>query len=163
MTENLCKGLQMSDDEQPDFHAYISYHVMGTSSYSLFMGFTFTSMIVLLTWVSDPSELKVQITLFALAVLFHALAYLLFIEEAVVAYSVRIAPRLPEGYSGVIVRYMSDFVWYMLAGITLLIFSVWELFILAAASGVVGISLVVLATLKARPLYRAIGEKWTRE
>jgi hypothetical protein len=150
-------------EDDSDFSAYIAYHAMGTSSYSLFMGFTFTSMVVLLTWIPNPSELKVQIVLFALALLFHVLGYLLFIEEAVIAYSVRVAPKLPEGYKGETIRYLSDFVWYTLTGITFLMFFVWDLHYLALATIVVGVSCIVSATLKARPLYKAVAEKWVRE
>jgi hypothetical protein len=150
-------------EDDSDFSAYIAYHTMGTSSYSLFMGFTFTSMVVLLTWIPNPSELKVQTVLFALALLFHVLGYLLFVEEAVVAYCVRIAPKLPDGYKGGTVTYLSDFVWYTLTGITVLMFFVWDLHYLAVATAVVGVTCIVSATLKARPLYRAVGEKWTRK
>jgi hypothetical protein len=38
----------MSDD-QLDYSAYISYHIMGSNTFSLFMGFTFTSIVVFLT------------------------------------------------------------------------------------------------------------------
>jgi hypothetical protein len=150
-------------DDKVDFSAYIAYHAVGTSTYSLFMGFTFTSMVVLLTWIPDPSELRVQVVLFTLAVLFHVLGFLLFIEEAVIAYCVRVAPQLPEGYKGATIRYLSDFVWYTLTGITVLMFFVWGLHYLAAVTAVVAISLIVSATLKARPLYRAVGEKWSRK
>ncbi len=90
-----------------------------------------------------PSELRVQVVLFALAVLFHVLGFLLFIEEAVIAYCVRVAPQLPEGYKGSTIRYLSDFVWYTLTGITFLMFFVWGLHYLALVTAIVAISLIV--------------------
>ena len=152
----------MSDD-QVDYSSYISYHMMGSNTYSLFMGFTFTSMVVFLTWLPDPTQLRVQVVLFALDLLFHILGYLLFLEEAVLAYCVRFAPKLPEKYKGNIVTRLSNFVWYMLGGITVLMFVVWDLPILAVASAVVGISFMVWAKKKADPFYKVVAEKWIRK
>jgi hypothetical protein len=152
----------MSDD-QLNYSAYVSYHTMGSNTFSLFMGFTFTSMVVFLTWLPDPRELRLQSVLFSLTVLFHVLGYLLFIEEATLAYCVRLAPKLPEGYNGSIVTRLSNLVWYMLGGISVLMFLVWDLPILAAASAVVGISFMVWARKTAEPFYKAVSKKWIRK
>ena len=152
----------MSDDEL-DYSAYISYHTMASNTFSLFMGFTFTSMVVFLTWVQDPRELRLQSVLFSLALLFHVLGYLLFIEEATLAYCVRLAPKLPEAYKGSIVTRLSNFVWYMLGGITVLMFLVWDLPVLAIASAAVGFSFMAWAKKTAKPFYRAVSEKWVRK
>jgi hypothetical protein len=152
----------MSDD-QVDYSAYISYHVMGSNTFSLFMGFTFTSMVVFLTWLPNPTELRVQIVLFSLMLLFHTLGYLLFIEEATLAYCVKLAPKLPPGYRGSMVARLSNLVWYMLGGIIVLMFIVWNLPILALVSAVVGISFGVWARKTAVPFYRAVTEKWVRK
>ena len=152
----------MSGD-QLDYSAYISYHTMGSNTFSLFMGFTFTSIVVFLTWLPDPRELRIQTVLFSLTLLFHVLGYLLFIEEATLAYCVRLAPKLPEGYSGSTVTRLSNFAWYMLGGIIVLMFFVWDLPILALASAVVGVSFVAWARKTARPFYRAVSEKWVRK
>jgi hypothetical protein len=136
---------------------------MGSNTFSLFMGFTFTSMVVFLTWLPDPRELRLQSVLFSLTVLFHVLGYLLFIEEATLAYCVRLAPKLPEGYNGSIVTRLSNLVWYMLGGISVLMFLVWDLPILAAASAVVGISFMVWARKTAEPFYKAVSKKWIRK
>lgn len=152
----------MSDD-QLNYSAYVSYHTMGSNTFSLFMGFTFTSMVVFLTWLPDPRELRLQSVLFSLTVLFHVLGYLLFIEEATLAYCVRLAPKLPEGYNGSIVTRLSNLVWYMLGGISVLMFLVWDLPLLAAASAVVGISFMVWARKTAEPFYKAVSKKWIRK
>jgi hypothetical protein len=136
---------------------------MGSNTYSLFMGFTFTAIVVFLTWLPDPTQPRRQVILFSLASMFHILGYLLFIEEAVLAYSVRFAPKLPEGYKGSIVTRLSNLVWYMLSGITVLMFVVWNLPILAAASAVVGISFMAWAKKTTDPFYRAVSEKWVRK
>jgi hypothetical protein len=127
------------------------------------MGFTFTSMVVFLTWLPDPGQLRVQVILFSLALLFHVLGYLLFIEEALVAYCVRLAPRLPEDYKGSIVTRLSNFVWYMLGVVNVLMFLVWDLSILAVASAVVGISFMIWARKTATPFYKAVSDKWVRK
>jgi hypothetical protein len=150
-------------DDQLDYSAYISYRIMGSNTFSLFMGFTFTSIVVFLTWLPDPRELRIQSVLFSLALLFHVLGYLLFIEEATLAYCVRLAPKLPEGYKGSIVTRLSNFAWYMLGGIIVLMFLVWDLPILALASAVVGVSLMAWARKTAIPFYRAVSEKWVRK
>ncbi len=153
----------MSDGEL-DYSAYISYHMMASHSFSLFMGFTFTSTVVFLTWLPDPGQLGLQIVLFSLALLFHVLGYLLFIEEATLAYCVRIAPKLPEDYRGSIVtRRLSNFVWYMLGAIDVVMFLVWNLPILAAASATAGIALMFWARKTATPLYKAVSKKWVRK
>jgi hypothetical protein len=136
---------------------------MGSNTFSLFMGFTFTSIVVFLTWLPDPRELRIQTVLFSLTLLFHVLGYLLFIEEATLAYCVRLAPKLPEGYSGSTVTRLSNFAWYMLGGIIVLMFFVWDLPILALASAVVGVSFVAWARKAAEPFYRAVSEKWVRK
>jgi hypothetical protein len=150
-------------DNRLDYSAYISYHIMASNTFSLFMGFTFTSMVVFLTWLPDPGQLRLQVVLFSLTLLFHVLGYLLFIEEATLAYCVRLAPKLPEDYKGSIVTRLSNFVWYMLGGINVLMFLVWNLPVLAAASAVVGISFMIWARKTATPFYKAVSEKWVRK
>jgi hypothetical protein len=146
-----------------DYSAYISYHGMASHSFSLFMGFTFTSMVVFLTWLPDPGQLRLQVVLFSLALLFHVLGYLLFIEEATLAYCVRLAPKLPENYKGSIVTRLSNFVWYMLGAINVLMFMVWNLPVLAIASAVVGISFMLWARKTAAPFYEAVSKNWIRK
>ncbi len=136
---------------------------MGSNTYSLFMGFTFTAMAVFLTWLPNPAELRIQVILFSLSLLFHVLGHLLFVEEAVIAYCVRFAPKLPEGYSGGIVTRLSNFAWYMLSAITVLIFLVWSLPILALASALTGIVMMAWAKKTADPFYKAVTQKWIRE
>ena len=151
----------MSNQEK-DYSAYISYHLMASNLFSLFMGFTFTSIVVLLTWVVDPGQIRIQTVLFFLVLLFHVLGFLLFAEEALLAYCVRTAPLLPKNYrGGWLVHQLSNFVWYMLAGIIVLMFAVWNLIYLAVLAAVVGISLILLARRIVKPFYEAVGE-WAR-
>lgn len=152
----------MSNTET-DYSAYISYHLMASNLFSLIMGFTFTAIVVLLTWVVDPSQIRIQTVLFFLVLLFHVLGFLLFDEEALLAYCVRTAPQLPRNYrGGWLVHRLSNFVWYMLAGIIVLMFAVWNLFYLALLAAVVGICLIVLARRLVKPFYEAVGE-WVRK
>jgi hypothetical protein len=137
--------------------------MMASNTLSLFMGFTFTSMVVFLTWLPDPGQLRLQIVLFSLALLFHVLGYLLFMEEVTLAYCVRLAPRLPENYRGSIVTRLSNFVWYMVGGINVLMFVVWNLPILAVASAAVDIFFMLWAEETAGPFYRGVHEKWVRK
>ena len=156
----------MSDDQladQLDYSAYISYHIMGSNTFSLFMGFTFTSMVVFLTWLPNPSELRVQTVLFALSLLFHVLGYLLYVEEATIAYCVRLAPKLPEGYTGRHVTRLSSLAWYMFGGINLLMFLVWNLPVLALTSALIAVFFMVWARKTTTPFYRAVSEKWVRK
>ena len=152
----------MSEDE-PNYAAYISYHTMASNTYSLFMGFTFTSIVVLLTWLPDPTQLRIQVVLFSLALVFHILGFLLFVVEAVLAYCVRIAPTLPKGYRGRLITRLSDFVWYALTGITVLMFVIWNLVFLAIASAAVAGFFFVFAKVQVKPFYRAVTDKWVRK
>ena len=150
--------------DELNYSAYISYHMMASNSFSLFMGFTFTSTVVFLTWLPDPGQLRLQIVLLSLTLLFHVLGYLLFIEEATLAYCVRLAPKLPEDYKGsIMTRRLSNFVWYMLGAINVLMFFVWNLPALAVASAAIGFSFMVWARKAAAPLYKAVSEKWVRK
>ena len=152
----------MSDDHM-DYSAYIAYHTMGSNIFSLFMGFTFTSIVVFLTWIPNPSELKIQVILFALSLLFNVLGYLLFIEEATLAYCVRFAPKLPEGYKGSHVARLSSLAWYMFGGINLLMFLVWDLPYLALASAIVAVIFMVWSRETTVPFYKAVSKKWVRK
>ncbi len=146
-----------------DYSAYISYHMMGSNTFSLFMGFTFTAMVVFLTWLPNPSELRVQIVLFSLAFLFHVLGYLLFVEEATLAHAVRVAPKLPEGYKGGIVTRLSNLVWYMLAAVNFVMFLLFDLPFLALATAIVGLSFMAWARRTVKPFYKTVTEKWIRK
>ncbi len=159
----MGKDMTAETTGHSDYSAYISYHIMASNTFSLFMGFTFTSMVLFLTWVPEPGELRLQIVLFSLAFLFHVLGYLLFVEEAVLAYCVRIAPKLPANYSGSIVTRLSSLVWYMLGVIVVLIFLVWNLPLLAIASAIVGVFFMAWGRRTVKPLYAAVLDKWVRK
>ena len=126
------------------------------------MGFTFTAVVLLLTWTPDPGQIRVQTVLFFLVLLFQVLGYLLFEEEAVMAYCVKIAPQLPREYRAGIVHHLSNFVWYMLTGIIALMLLVWNLVYLAIATAIIGISFIILARAVSTPLYKGV-EKWIRK
>jgi hypothetical protein len=145
-----------------DYSAYISYHAMASNTFSLFMGFTFTAIVLLLTRIPDPSQIRIQTVLFFLVLLFQVLGYLLFEEEAVIAYCVKIAPQLPRDYRAGIVHHFSNFVWYMLTGIIALMFIVWDLVYLAIFAAIIGISFIILARVVSTPLYKKV-EKWIRK
>ena len=145
-----------------EYSNYISYHIMSANTYSLFMGFTFTATVVLLTVLPNPSQIMLQVILFVLAVVFHILGFLLFHIEAVLAYCVRIAPQLPPEYKGGILIHLSNLTWYMLTGITVLMFFVWYLPYLAVATAIVGAFFILWARSTTKPLYDAVGQKWTR-
>jgi hypothetical protein len=127
------------------------------------MGFSFTATVVLLTLLPNPSEIMLQVILFVLAVVYQILGFLLFHIEAVLAYCVRTAPQLPKEYRGGILIHLSNLTWYMLTGITVLMFFVWNLTYLAAATAIVGASFIIWARTTTKPLYEAVGKKWTRK
>jgi len=98
-----------------------------------------------------------------LALLFHVLGYLLFVEEATLAYCVRLAPKLPAEYVGSVVTRLSSFVWYMLGGINVLMFLLWDLPVLAASSAITGIFFMAWARKTAKPFYKAVSDRWVRK
>jgi hypothetical protein len=146
-----------------EYSNYISYHIMAANTYSLFMGFTFTATVVLLTLLPNPSLIMLQIILLVLTLTFNILGFLLFHIEAVLAYCVTIAPQLPRKYNGSILIQLSNLTWYMLTRITVLMFFVWNLTYLAVATAIIGASFIIWARATTKPLYEAVGKKWTRK
>jgi hypothetical protein len=146
-----------------EYSNYISYHIMAANTYSLFMGFIFTSTVVLLTLFPNTSLITLQIILLILSLTFNILGFILFHIEAVLAYCVTIAPKLPQQYKGSIIIQLSNMTWYMLAAITVLMFFVWNLIYLGAAAAIIGASFIVWARVTTKPLYEAVGKKWIRK
>jgi len=106
-----------------------------TGLLSLFCGFTFTGITILLTRLPNPNEFSSQVTLFFLAVLFNF--FLLLIGWGIVLGNYYIK-NVPPRTRGLIIYYSLLFLGLGLWGIALaLIFFLWNLTYLAWASAFV--------------------------
>jgi len=140
----------MSESEK-DYSTYVDYIENNSETYSLFSGFAFTAITLLLALLPDPGEIRIQIILFCLSVLFNLIGFILHGNERLIAYCVRIAPQLPEGYKSGIVAKLGNSVYYLLAGIIVLMFIAWSLIWLAIATAIVSVVFIILGYILYRP------------
>lgn len=71
---------------EKDYSDYISQLLNLTNGLHFFAGFIFTSITILLTQLSDRSQMQAQVTLFFLALLFYLLVFLALYARAEVTY-----------------------------------------------------------------------------
>jgi len=123
-----------------------------TAVLSLFCGFTFTGITILLTLLPNPAELSSQVTLFFLSVLFNF--FLLLIGWGIVLGNYYVK-SVPPRTRGLIIYYSSIFLCLGLWGVAIaLMFFLWNLTYLAWASGLVSmLFLVVLVVFVYKPYW----------
>ena len=149
----------MSENEE-NYSAYMSYIETNSSTYSLINGFVFTAITILLTLLPDPSRVGTQITLFSLAVLFNLIGFTLHNNERILAYCVKVAPKLPEGYRSNIVSKLGHSVYYLFTGILVLMYLAWGLIYLAIATAIISVFFLSLGYVLSKPFaehYRKLG------
>jgi hypothetical protein len=83
-------------DEEGNLSAYMTSHSIVSRNYSLFAGFTFTAITILISRVPDPSAWQSQVMLFFLAALFYLLISSLYDNQQLIGYCVKYAPKLPQ-------------------------------------------------------------------
>ena len=106
---------------------------------------------MLLTLHPNPSEIQIQIILFFLAFLFNLIGFILHGNERLMAYCVRIAPQLPEGYRSGIVAKLGNSVYYLFIAIVVLMFLAWGLIYLTFAVAVVSGLFITLGYVLFKP------------
>ena len=127
----------MSENEDR-YSAYRSFYSIVTTTEALFVGFTFTTITLLLTQLPDPTHISVQATLLFLTVLLNLFMYGLSWTQAAVANCIRLAPELPEAWlrwnrARTIVANTSEI---GLRFSIVLMFLIWSMTYLALASAV---------------------------
>lgn len=146
---------------EEDISAYIAYHSSISNNLALISGFIFTTIILLLTLLPDPTRPLVQLTLLILSIIFNLVAFQLAGEEALLGYCVKFAPKLPKEYPVKILNLLSPMVWLLLGFVGALMYSVLGLFYLALASAILTISTYLLGYLKATK-HLMSWQKWQR-
>jgi len=138
-------------DEEKKLSAYMTLQSVNSRNFSLFAGFTFTAITILLTRLPDTSTWQSQAMLFFLTVLFSQLIYHLAVNEAVLTCCVKFAPKLPEKYTKNSLRERM-LIWLLLDAAVLLLFLFYNLLYLALATGI----LFVLTTARTLRTLRMI-------
>jgi hypothetical protein len=153
----------VSDNDKVDYSIYVASHANRAQVFSVFSGFTFTAITLLLTLLPDPSQITSQVILLFLVVLLDILGVLLYGEQIVLFYCVRTAPRLPEGFKAGIFNSLGVWVWVLLAGMVLVMFLAWNLVYLALAAAIVSAFFSVSGFILTKPLREALRKRWVRK
>ncbi|HKZ94192.1 MAG TPA: hypothetical protein VJ249_06410 [Candidatus Bathyarchaeia archaeon] len=140
--------------EETKLSAYVAFHSVISRNLSLFAGFTFTAITILITRFPDPSTWQSQTMLFFLAALFYTLLYGLYDNEALLSYCVVFAPKLPQRYSKGGTGPVYIFSWLMLGSSLWLLFLLCNLLYLALATGIMFTLFVIMAYRMSRILNR---------
>jgi len=117
-----------------DYSNWIQYMSNVTHALSLFSGFTFTSITILLTLLPDPSQISSQITLFLLSILLDFFLFLMGWQTVLVIYYCKNIPPLTTRL------HLSSRLWFLSFGLLCMavttMFLLWNLTYLALASGI---------------------------
>ncbi len=140
----------MTEDKR-DYSAYIDYIETNSETYSVFAGFAFTAITIILTLHPDLNEIPIQMILFFLAVLFNLIGFILHSNERLLAYCVRFAPQLPEGYRSDVVAKLGNSVYYVFIGIVVAMFAAWGLLYLAIATAITSGLFILLGHMLSKP------------
>jgi len=151
----------MNDESYP---AYMRWQSNYSSTWALFSGFTFTAINIILTQFPNLSDIRAQTTLFILTVLLDTFLFQLYSRRYIIENCVRIAPPLPKTFTAATSKaqtFLAEHLCWILLGVAvLLIFLLWNLVYLAAASGVVGILFIILTyTTYVRPFEKLFKER----
>lgn len=121
-----------------DFSAYMVVLSSWASVYSVFSGFIFTGITIILTLHPEPSLVTVQVTLFIFAALLEVFGLLMYRTLLILGFCIRVAPKLPEAFTrrASIYAYLETIAWILLPFGVVLGFLLWNLLYLALATGV---------------------------
>jgi hypothetical protein len=127
------------------YPSYLAYESIAVGAFSLFCGFIFTAITILLTRFPDPSLMAAQVTLFFLTFLFEMLLFLIFFGIYYLSYCVTETP--PEAKGRRIVALLYILMCNLWGVIIVPMYLLWNLYYLALASGAVYASFAVLAAI----------------
>jgi hypothetical protein len=116
-----------------DYSDWIQYMSNVTNALTLFSGFTFTSITILLTLLPDPSRISSQITLFLLSVLLDFFLFFMAWQTLLLVYYCRNIPPLVRRLRFSSRLWFSSFGFLCMAVVVM--FLLWDLTFLALASG----------------------------
>ena len=127
----------MSENKK-DYSDYISYASNFLIALSLFSGFTFASITILITQLPDPSQILIQATLLFLATMFYLFVFLSFYMIGCILHCVENVPPRTKllGY-GKVVSFLTAMSFPIWGVAVVLMFLFWNLVYLALASFIV--------------------------
>lgn len=125
-----------------DYSDWIQYMSNVANTLSLFSGFTFTSITILLTLLPDPRQISSQITLFLLSALLDFFLFLMGWQTIFVIYHCRSVPPLTRGMAIASRLWFSSFGLLCIA--VTIMFLLWNLTYLAFASGLALVLVLIL-------------------
>ncbi len=124
-------------------------------------GFIFTSIVLLLTLLPDPSQPLAQLTLFVLSTISSFIVLQIYSEEVLLGYCVKIAPKFPNDYPIRALNMLSALVWILFGAAIVLMFLVLGLIFLALATTITYAMMSLLGYFKlGKLLLRA--QRWKR-
>lgn len=116
-----------------DYSDWIQYMSNVTNALTLFSGFTFTSITILLTLLPDPTRISSQVTLFLMSSLLDFFLFFMGWQTLLVIYYCRNIPPLRARLG------LSSRLWFSSFGFlcmaVVVMFLLWDLTYLALASG----------------------------
>lgn len=140
----------MAEDEK-DYSTYVDYIETNSETYSVFAGFAFTAITIVLTLHPDLNEIPIQLILFFLAFFFNLIGFILHSNERLLAYCVRFAPQLPEGYRSDVVAKLGNSVYYIFIGSVVAMFAAWGLLYLTIATAIISGLFILLGHILSKP------------
>ena len=129
-------------EKEEKYSAYVQTFSISSMTWSLFAGFTFASITILLTQHPDPSQTPVQITLLIFAFMLFLFLHNLNGANITAGICVRTAPPLPEKWQSTKFKRTQSLLdwtgWILLGYSVVFMYLLWELYYLALASLVLG-------------------------
>jgi len=137
----------MSETEEK-YSAYVQSHSVGSMTWSLFAGFTFAAITILLTQHPDPSQISAQITLFIFAFMLFLFLHNLNGSNITIGICIRTAPPLPEKWQSMEfkrIQNLFDWIGWILLGYSVVfMYFLLGLYFLALASSALGMLFLIL-------------------
>ena len=137
-------------ENKEQYPAYMEFLSNSSQIWSLFCGFTFATIAILITLLPDPSHMMSQVTLFSMAVLFIIFVFLIFFNFTASTSLYRISPKPQRIVSKAAVRVynlLASLGWGLLSIQPILMFLLWNLVYLASATGIVYALMTILGYL----------------
>lgn len=147
-------------ENEEGYSAYIEYITSNSETFSVFNGFVFTAITILLTLLPNPNEISSQTMLFFLAVLFNLIGFVLHGNERILAYCVKTAPEFPPEFKRGLYSRLGHSVYYVFIGTLVLMFLAWNLLYLTIATASVSIFFIIIDYVLFKPFaeyYREYG------
>ncbi len=158
----------MSEKEEK-YSAYVQYHSIDSMTWSLFSGFAFVAITILLTQHPDPSQASGQMTLFIFAFMLFLFLHNLNGANTTVGICIRTTPPLPEKWQSMKfkrIQSLFDWIGWILLGYSVVfMYLLWSLYYLALASFVLGLLFFTLCHIQYIKPSKEYFKKqpWTRE